>query len=166
MSDLFALAGRLRVQSHDPVRGRLVNPLPFEPNFETAQVKTLQLDRRRRGPDFLLVEIARYLFELFLEGQQITIDVRGLCQWLASWQAAQFTNQRDQPALTRLGRAGQVFGSAGGRAMPATPTCQLDLAGKCRHLAPVARGETPLGFADAAQQAFMDSGCCSQPLLL
>ena len=59
MSDLFALAGRLRVQSHDAVGRGLMNPLPLEPNLESAQVKTLQLDRRRRGPDLLLVEIAR-----------------------------------------------------------------------------------------------------------
>ena len=69
MSDLFALAGRLRVQSDDPVRGGLMNPLPLEPNLESSQVKTLQLDRRRRGPDFLLVEIVRHLFELFFEGR-------------------------------------------------------------------------------------------------
>ena len=119
------LGRRIWVQRDDPVGATCIETVPVEPDLETAQMDSLQLDRRRRNPNLILLQVAGDLFKLRLEGQQISQQFRRCGQRFDGRTLVQLLDKRRQSSPTRIDRPNQVLVQFLGRPIP-TPLLPAD----------------------------------------
>ena len=128
MRDIFPGLGRMRLLGDDAISGLLAGAIPVEPDFKRSQIDVFQRDRLGGHAEPAAAEVVVHLVELFLQSQQISVDVARFGQCFSDRHPGQLGDDSGQLGLHRGNRVAEVRSQLMGGQVPAPQLGPADLA--------------------------------------